>query len=1414
MRVHSTALFPVCVLLVGGSVAASPWICLEAEEFEKTDAQCRNFGGVVGVVFPKTESSIHTSVELPGNVTAEVWARVYFPWSGQEAVSLRLDDREFRIVARTASAGGRWDVGNFQVWHWVRVAGLPLAAGKHELSLAPAASSGQRVDRVVLHWGEEPAWLCSWFGGGAVLPNPVAEWDPAASLVVPAVDCAEFEADIETLGKHKVAVLRNDADRLVAVFKTRSAVRASVWARVWFEAKNMYEGLTMQEMASNLYVAVDGEVRKTVYEQNARQWHWVALDEPQQLGAGVHRIALYKCGLPVKVACVVVHAGEDALDQPWFRSPAPPNLPFSIAADPEVGRAGHWRVHCPVPVGEMGLLGEREGPAKWPVRVELPGAATVVDLERVVGMAENPVHGDRTPHQQVSLWVKNSGVPPAVSLLYTDRNGEAFLQRLHDESPWTGWRLLSANIPSRIEPGEAGFDGTGYATEAAVTPPADAAASSASAVGVSFAGGDRNATPDFPLDVRAVRFVKPAGAGEVVVGEPFCESPFALRLRLARQTEAEAAFHAEVRNGSPAEKVARLEYRFGDRLADLTEKAVQAALFQRRDVAVRARSAAAVPITLKASHPGIYYVECHVGRGPAVRRYVAFGGDWEDRLAELRRGWEREAGAMRFSGDGQDRPLKRADGRPLRPEEVAAEYGAEKGLAVLDDGSDVCSLEYAARRDFAHPIKPRGYDLSDEAGWPHVHVPNGVLAIDPALGRAKFAEADRRRLSLRSALATGFGVPGPPIVVRGQFAYPGPGEGHYSVVDCTDKRHPRVVSQIASWYFSHRLLPLGDQAYFESSRRGLILVDDLSNPYCPGPLRNVRFDRGTCGRMTHVFEKEKIGYSTGGREPALRIFDLSSPLYPREIGKTDGLSSFFPVGRRGFSYLEDTVRVLDVTDLRKPKLLPGEIRRETSDDGKNKAGVFAVSEDMVALLTGRRIDVYRYTAENTLAAEKAATFDVPEGSGRHVFGTFQDGLLYVIDGKHGPGQYSLSADSPASRWFVFRVGKEEVEQVGFYEHPWPSAFGNITVVDQTAYVSDYNYGMWLFDLTDPLTPKRLGGAITAGESDAIWIDGDRACQWQTFGGAVFLLDISDPDAPSQLGAYWDGAWVPYDNTRRGNQTVAGKDGFLYIPRQRRGLLVVDVRNPSAAKVVADFKDESNEPLTNVRGACIDVWGDRAYVLLKEKLLVYDVAEAARPRLASHLAIPPSDVLCAKGKLLYLGHRDGGFAVVDVANAAQPSVLATLDLKPHGPAEMSQVISGLTVAKGHAYLTGRGPRNQGSNFLHIVDVRNPRQPRWVDTYDPRPELPDAPCSMWSDFYQDVIADGDFLFIGDYGEIQCLDISEPTKPQLFDVLHVGFQWSVGRKRGEHLFVPALSGLLVLRSPNSSQAPVGKLRLEARF
>lgn len=1392
-------------------------IVLQAEEFAEVQAERRSFRGVLGVVFPKKESFIKTTVELTRPAEAQVWARVYFPWGGSDALTLKLGGQSFAITARQATGGGRWDIGNFQVWHWVRAGTAKLAEGKHELSIAPATGTGQRVDQVVLYSGREPSWSQPWLANVPVSDG--VEWRRGASLVIPATDFQRFDARRERLGRATVAVLHDDADCLRTVFRTRRPIKARLFARVFFEGKNMFEGLTMQEMARNLYLSLDGELVKTVYQQNGRLWHWVATDEAVELSPGPHLITVQKQGPSVKVDQVVVYSGDTEWQEEWFRSPPPAQLAFGVGEGHERLRAGSWRAHFGKGVEKLEATGEREGA----VAIVLGEEPTTLDLMRVIAPDDDPWNADPAPAQQLCLWAKNAGEPLRIEVLYTDRSGEAFLQAMNDGTAWMGWRLFAVNIPLRAETlSEAFYDQTGEAANSIATPlidpdnPQKVSNLREGRPAVRCEGGDRNGVPDFPLEVRAVRLTKPAGKNNAAICEPFFDSPFALRIRLVGQAESEAAFDIDVENLRETPRTAQVRYRFGEWAAEPLDPATRLAALQTIEAAVPPKSKVRLRLVHKPPRPGIFFLECRAGWGEPLRRIFAIGPAWQERLASVRSDLERRLGAFRFAPDGADRPLKKADGAELRREEVVAAYGATSGLVVMEDGVDVCSPAWALKRGFAYPLRPQGWDLSDEAGWPEIAVPSGVLAIDPVLGRGKFATANPQKLQLAAALPTGFGVPGPPIVVRGNYAFVGPGEGHYTIVDISDKAKPRVVGQILSWYFSHTLLPFRQRAYFESSKRGLILVDDLANPLHPGPLRNVQFCRGKYGRMAHIFEDAAIGYSVGGEKPTLWVHDLSDPLWPREVARLDGVSAFFPPG---LVYVDDAIRFLDVAVPAKPRLLPGAVQREKSADGKRSASIIVTSAEHFALRGEKAIDLYRYEAKGAFLAEKLASIPLPEKCGKHLFGAFHKGLFYLIDGKEGPGQYSLGANSPASRWLVYETGgrgvsaPREPKPVGLYEHSLPSAFGSITIVGDTAYIADYNYGLWVFDLSDPRNPRRIGGVATAGESDALWLDGDRAYQWQTFGGAVFVIDIANPLAPKRLGEYWDGAWVPYGNSRRGNNTVAGKDGFLYIPRQARGLLVVDARDGTKPTLVGEFKDEHGKPL-QVSGACIDLWADRAFVLARKRLLIYDVTTAAKPALLGTTEVPEADLLCAKGDTVYLGHAKGTFAIVDVADAAKPSVTATLDLAPFCPEKMSEVMSGIAIAKGHAYVTARGAERKGANYLHIVDVRAPRQPRWVRTYDPRPDLPDEPCSVWADFDQDIIADGDYLFIGNYGAIECYEISDPTAPRFFDRRHVGYQWSVGRKRGDWLYVPALAGLLVLRAPSSSQLPLGKLELKARF
>ena len=105
MRTPLFAMIGVTVL-VGGVARADDWLCLEAEAFADVQAERHNFRGVGGVSFPRKESLIRTSVEVSKAIEAEVWARVYFPWGGQDALTLTLDGKEFPVTARTTGGEG------------------------------------------------------------------------------------------------------------------------------------------------------------------------------------------------------------------------------------------------------------------------------------------------------------------------------------------------------------------------------------------------------------------------------------------------------------------------------------------------------------------------------------------------------------------------------------------------------------------------------------------------------------------------------------------------------------------------------------------------------------------------------------------------------------------------------------------------------------------------------------------------------------------------------------------------------------------------------------------------------------------------------------------------------------------------------------------------------------------------------------------------------------------------------------------------------------------------------------------------------------------------------------------------------------------------------------------------------------
>jgi len=109
-------------------------------------------------------------------------------------------------------------------------------------------------------------------------------------------------------------------------------------------------------------------------------------------------------------------------------------------------------------------------------------------------------------------------------------------------------------------------------------------------------------------------------------------------------------------------------------------------------------------------------------------------------------------------------------------------------------------------------------------------------------------------------------------------------------------------------------------------------------------------------------------------------------------------------------------------------------------------------------------------------------------------------------------------------------------------------------------------------------------------------------------------------------------------------------------------------------------------------------------------------------------------------------------------------------------------------------------NSRNREITTINVKDPARMKLLGTrvWQPR-GLHTALNDSWANFYRgDILLHGKYLIAGNYGRVEMYDISNPLNPIPVQMLNTGFQWSIGRIKDGHLFVPTLSGLVVVKLP----------------
>jgi hypothetical protein len=187
-------------------------------------------------------------------------------------------------------------------------------------------------------------------------------------------------------------------------------------------------------------------------------------------------------------------------------------------------------------------------------------------------------------------------------------------------------------------------------------------------------------------------------------------------------------------------------------------------------------------------------------------------------------------------------------------------------------------------------------------------------------------------------------------------------------------------------------------------------------------------------------------------------------------------------------------------------------------------------------------------------------------------GDSMSGFLWIVDvsdprepyavgnyrfpgGLYIEGDFVLSGDYayvPAGRdgLRILRMKPKAPYELGYWDGLGKTR--GVALSGNVAYVTDYDSGLQILDVSDPRAPYELGRCSLSGFTLLVAVSGDFVyVAGLDPGGKLRVIDVSNPQAPYQVG------WAGFPGTAKG---VALAGDFVYVV-SRQGLYVIDVSDP-------------------------------------------------------------------------------------------------------------------------------------------------------------------------------------------------------------------------------------------------------------
>ncbi|MBN1622129.1 MAG: fibronectin type III domain-containing protein [Endomicrobiales bacterium] len=284
-------------------------------------------------------------------------------------------------------------------------------------------------------------------------------------------------------------------------------------------------------------------------------------------------------------------------------------------------------------------------------------------------------------------------------------------------------------------------------------------------------------------------------------------------------------------------------------------------------------------------------------------------------------------------------------------------------------------------------------------------------------------------------------------------------------------------------------------------------------------------------------------------------------------------------------------------------------------------------------------------------------------------------------------------------------------------------FNKIKVINNIAYVTtDNNYGMVIYDVSDPTSPQQLGVFDSGTSYYGIAVSTPNNIAYVGYSGGFKVVDISISTSPVESNDIGTAAVINYDMYIDGI--------YLYIAMDTSGLMVYDITAAAAPVVIADA-DGYNTP-GNATG--VHVQGNYAYIA-DGAYGMYIIDISNKSSLTYQGAYDNSYLangIFVSGSYAYLSDSTNGLRIYDVSNPSTPNPLSSHDT---ASSAMEVYVRG-----NYAFVTS------SDAGLYIFDVSDPSAPRCVGYNN----------TVGSS--RGLAVSGDYIFIGDSTYLTILKITD--------------------------------------------------------